>query len=66
MTGCGDQLDALNAAIGRIIEEVDNNVEPFRAAIEMLKTIPGVSRLSAELIVWESVSIGAGSQRKAI
>jgi len=57
MTGCGDQLDALNAAIGRIIEEVDNNVEPFRAAIEMLKTIPGVSRLSAELIVSESVSV---------
>ena len=48
-----DQLDALDAAIGRIDKEVDSNVEPFRVAIEMLKTIPGVSRLSAEVIVSE-------------
>ncbi len=48
-----DQLDALDGAIGRIDKEVDSNVEPFRVAIEMLKTIPGVSRLSAEVIVSE-------------
>jgi transposase len=48
-----DHLDALDAAIGRIDKEVDCNVEPFRVAIEMLTTIPGVSRLSAEVIVSE-------------
>src|ERR1022692_3773654 len=48
-----DQLDALNAAIARIDQEVDGNVEPFRVAIEMLATIPGVSNLSAEVIVSE-------------
>jgi transposase len=48
-----DQLDALDAAIDRIDKEVDCNVKPFRVAIEMLKTIPGVSSLSAEVIVSE-------------
>jgi transposase len=48
-----DQLDALDAAIARIDQEVDSNAEPFRVAIEMLATIPGVSNLSAEVIVSE-------------
>ena len=48
-----DQLDALNAAVARIDQEVDGNVEPFRVAIELLATIPGVSNLSAEVIVSE-------------
>ena len=37
----------------RIDEEVSANVEPFRTAIEMLSTIPGISTLSAEVIVAE-------------
>jgi len=48
-----DHLDALDAAIARIDKEVEDNVEPFRVAIEMLTTIPGVSSLSAEVIVSE-------------
>ena len=48
-----DQLDALDAAIARIDQEVDSNVEPFRVAIELLSTIPGVSSLAAEVIVSE-------------
>jgi transposase len=48
-----NQLDALDAAIACIDQEVDGNVEPFRVAIEMLSTIPGLSRLSAEVIVSE-------------
>lgn len=47
------QADALDAAIGRIDQEVDANVEPFRAAVEMLSSIPGVSSLSASVIVSE-------------
>jgi transposase len=48
-----DHLDAVNAAIARIDQEVDGNVEPFRIAIEMLTTIPGVSNLAAEVMVSE-------------
>ena len=48
-----DQVDALNAAIARIDQEVDANVESFRAAIEVLSSIPGVSSLSASVIVSE-------------
>jgi len=48
-----DQLDALDAAIARIDQEIDGRVEPFRVAIELLSTIPGVSSLSAEVIVSE-------------
>lgn len=48
-----DQLDALDAALARIDQEVDRNVEPFRVAIELLSTIPGVSSLAADVIVSE-------------
>ena len=48
-----DHLKAVDAAIARIDQEVDGNVEPFRVAIEMLSTIPGISSLSAEVIVAE-------------
>jgi len=48
-----DQIDAFDAAIARIDKEVDANLDPFRAAIETLSTIPGISGLSAETIVAE-------------
>jgi transposase len=48
-----NHLDALNTTIADIDKEVDANVEPFRAAIEMLTTIPGVSSLAAEVMVSE-------------
>ena len=48
-----DHLDAVDAAIALIDREVDLCIEPFRAAVELLSTIPGVSRLSAEVIVSE-------------
>ena len=48
-----DQVDAIDAALARIDEEVNANVERFRVAIEMLSTIPGISTLSAEVIVAE-------------
>ena len=48
-----DQIDAFDAAIASIDEEVDTNVEPFRAAIELLSTIPGISALSAQVLVSE-------------
>jgi transposase len=48
-----DQIDAFDATIARIDEEVNVNVEPFRVAIEMLSAIPGVGDLSATVIVSE-------------
>ena len=48
-----DHLDAVDAAIARIDKEVDGQVKPFRVAIEMLTTIPGVSSLAAEVLVSE-------------
>ena len=48
-----DQIDGHDAAIARIDEEVNANVEPFRAAIELVSSIPGISRLSAQVLVSE-------------
>jgi transposase len=46
-------LDALDAAIARIEQEVDANLEPFRQAVRILSTIPGISALSAQVVVAE-------------
>jgi transposase len=48
-----DQIDAIDAAIARIDQEVSANVEPFRAAIEQLTAIPGISPLAAQVLVAE-------------
>lgn len=47
------QVDAIDAAISQIDQEVDAHVEPFRAAITILTTIPGISDLSARVIIAE-------------
>ena len=48
-----DHMTALEEAIARIDKEVEANVEPFRTAIQILSTVPGISQLSAEVIVAE-------------
>jgi transposase len=47
------QIDALEAAVAEIDREVEADLEPFRAAVRLLSSIPGVSALSAEVIVAE-------------
>jgi len=47
------QIDAIDAAIGEIDPEVDALVEPFRTAVQLLTTIPGISELSACVILAE-------------
>ena len=47
------QVDALNAAIAEIDAEVDRDLDPFRQAVRLLRTIPGVSDLTAQAIVSE-------------
>jgi transposase len=48
-----DHIDSLAAAIASIDTEVGSNLEPFRSAVARLKGIPGVSELSAQIIVSE-------------
>jgi transposase len=47
------QIDGLEAAITEIDQEVEAGLAPFRAAVGLLSSIPGVSTLSAEVIVAE-------------
>jgi transposase len=41
------QIDAIEAAIDTIDREVDEDLGPFRAAVRLLSTIPGVAELGA-------------------
>jgi transposase len=47
------QIDAINAAIEQIDQEVDQQVEPFRTTIQLLTTIPGIDVLTAGVILAE-------------
>jgi transposase len=47
------QIDAIDAAINQIDPEVDALVEPFRTAVQLMTTIPGVNELSACVILTE-------------
>jgi transposase len=48
-----DQVDALEAAIARIDREVEARLAPFRVAVDLLASIPGVGALAARMIVAE-------------
>jgi len=47
------QIDALDASISTIDQEVEGSLAPFRTAAELVSTIPGVGMLSAQVIVSE-------------
>jgi transposase len=47
------QIDGFDAAITEIDREVDAQIEPFRATVHLLTTIPGIEELSACLILAE-------------
>jgi transposase len=48
-----DQIDALAAAMGRIDAQVEANLGPFRTAVDLIMSIPGVKNLGAQAIVSE-------------
>ena len=54
------QIDALDAALAAIDTEVDRGLDPFRKAVKLLRSIPGVSELTAQVIESE---IGADMGR---
>ncbi len=47
------QIDALDTALAAIDAEVDRGLDPFRQAVTLLRSIPGVSELTAQVIVSE-------------
>ena len=47
------QIDGLSEGIADIDREVETRIEPFRRAVELLSSIPGVSTLSAQVIIAE-------------
>jgi transposase len=47
------QIDALDAAIANIDQEVEAGIAPFRTAVEQVVSIPGVKDLSARSILAE-------------
>ena len=47
------QIDALDDALAEIDAEVDRGLDPFRQAVSLLRSIPGVSDLTAQVIVSE-------------
>ena len=48
-----DQIDALDAAIGKIDQEVEAGIAPFRTAVEQVISVPGVKTLAALQILSE-------------
>src|SRR3712207_5175700 len=47
------QYDALAAALAEIDAEVERDLDPFRDAVRLLRSVPGVSDLSAQVILSE-------------
>jgi transposase len=47
------QIDALEVAIAEIDQQVEADIEPFRAAVKQLNSIPGVKGLGAKVMVSE-------------
>jgi transposase len=48
-----NQIDALHAAMATIDAQVEDNLGPFRTAVELIMSIPGIKNLSAHVIVSE-------------
>lgn len=48
-----EHIDALDQAIAALEKEVGQGLEPFRAAARLLSTMPGISAISANVIIAE-------------
>ena len=48
-----NQIDALDAAMATVDAQVEANLGPFRTAVELLMSIPGIKSLGAHVIVSE-------------
>ena len=48
-----NQIDALDAAMATLDTQVEANLGPFRTAVELIMSIPGIKNLGAHVIVSE-------------
>ena len=48
-----NQIDALNAAMATVDAQVEANLGPFRTAVELMMSIPGIKNFGANVIVSE-------------
>jgi len=48
-----NQIDALDAATATLDAQVEANLGPFRTAVELVVSIPGIKNLSAQVIISE-------------
>ena len=48
-----DQIDRLDGGIAEIDQRVEANLAPFRNAVELIRSVPGVGEVNAEAIVAE-------------
>jgi hypothetical protein len=48
-----NQIDALGAAIATVDAQVEKILGPFRTAVELVMSVPGIKNLSAQVIVSE-------------
>lgn len=48
------RIDAADATVARLTEQMDRELAPFATELELLVTIPGVARRTAEVIVAET------------
>ena len=48
-----NQIDALDAAIATIDQQVEANLAPFQSAVELVASIPGIKSVGAQVIVSE-------------
>lgn len=49
-----DLIDQHTAAIARLTERIEELIEPFRAARDLIVTIPGISVLTADVVIAET------------
>ncbi|MFD0507633.1 transposase [Streptomyces chiangmaiensis] len=49
-----DQYDQLTVMIGQLTERIEEAMAPFRGALDLLDTVPGISRATAEVIIAET------------
>jgi transposase len=48
-----NQIDALDAAVATVDAQVESILGPFRTAVELVMSVPGIKNLSAQVIVSE-------------
>lgn len=49
-----NQYDQLTVVIGQLTQRIEEALAPFRCALELLDTIPGINRATAKVIVAET------------